>query len=44
MTQEARVRSYRDSDAYRRSQRYDNDGRAVFPLAFSDRPRKVVGQ
>ena len=34
--------SYRDSDAYRRSQKVDPyNGKPVYPLAFLDRPRVV---
>lgn len=34
-------RSYRDSEAYQRSDRADAQDRKIWPLAFADRPRPV---
>lgn len=33
------MRSYKDSDAYRRSQRFTDEGRSLFPLPFTDETR-----
>lgn len=38
------VRDYRDSEAYRRSNRFRPSGKPVFPLAFSDRPVPVAAE